>query len=455
MSDRDPKDAVDIETDWAAQVDAGSASRAYLVVTSDHRVIPIGPGERLLVGRSEECEIQLPGPSASRRHAVFAHVVGQGIVVEDLGGKNGTRVGRRVLHGTKALLGPGDVCTVGEVRIVLAVERSEGWCDALPAPPANEDDGQDLELAGVGVVVGDPAMKKVYLLAQRVAQRGTTALILGETGVGKEVIASFLHQKSPRAAGPYVRLSCASLPDTLLESELFGHEKGAFTGADRRKTGYVEAAMGGTLFLDEIGELPLATQVKLLRVLENRTITRLGGTIEVPVDVRVVCATHRNLRDAVAGGTFREDLYYRISAFVINVPPLRDRRDEIGLLANACVVELSRAMDLPQKTLSAEVSSRLLEYPWPGNVRELKNAIEHALVVCDGPSIQIEHLPGTMLEPGAKRSVPFVDSADRAATRAALEATAWNQTHAAARLGISRRGLIYKMRRYGLKKPMP
>jgi DNA-binding NtrC family response regulator len=448
-----PKGDVDVETDWAAQIDAGSKAHAYLVVTNDHRVIPIAPGERLVAGRSEECEIQLPGTSASRRHAVFEHVAGRGIVVEDLGGKNGTRVGRRVLHKTKALLGPGDVCTVGDVRMVLAVERAEGWGDAPPPEPSTSDVSGDDELSLQGVVVGDPAMKKVYLLAQRVAQRGTTALVLGETGVGKEVIASFVHRKSPRAGESYVRLSCASLPDTLLESELFGHEKGAFTGADKRKIGYVEAANGGTLFLDEIGELSLATQVKLLRVLENRTITRLGGTAEIPVDVRIICATHRNLRDAVAGGTFREDLYYRISAFVIRVPPLRERPDEIVLLANACNAELSRVMEVAPKTLSPEVCTRLATYAWPGNVRELKNAIEHALVVCDGTTILLEHLPETMLDAGAKRSAPIVDAADRDATRAALEATGWNQTHAASRLGISRRGLIYKMRRYGLKKP--
>jgi len=448
---------LDIETAWATKVVAGDSTRVYLVVTSEHRVVPLEPGVEVFVGRLPECAIQVVSNEVSRRHASFTLEPRRGVVVRDLGGRNGTGVGKRVLRSAETEVGAGEVCSVGPARFVIAIERTDGWMDAPAAPlspPRSEDHAErEVEIDFRGVVVGDPAMKKVYLVAQRVAARATTALILGETGVGKEVLAAFLHTSSPRAAGPYVRLSCASLSESLLEAELFGYEKGAFTGADRRKIGFFEAASGGTLFLDEVGEISPATQVKVLRVLENRTITRIGGTQEIPVDVRVVCATHRDLRAAVAAKTYREDLYYRISAFTLRVPPLRERPLEIGLLAEIFATELGRAMDVPRKTLSPEVMARLGAYSWPGNVRELKNALEHALVLCDGPTILLEHLPETLRDTTLGASPRVVDVDDIARVQAALDAAKWNQTHAATSLGISRRGLIYKMKRYGLKKP--
>ncbi len=329
---------------------------------------------------------------------------------------------------------------------------------SIPPPPPDLDDG-DLPS---GVCVADPAMMKVFRVARRVAKTDTTVLILGETGVGKEVLAEQVHRYSARASKPYVRLNCASLPETLLSSELFGHERGAFTGADRRKIGYFEAANGGTLLLDEIGELSLSMQVKLLRVLENRTVLRLGATNEIPVDVRVICATHRDLQADVEQGRFREDLYYRVSAFTLQVPPLRDRPTEIGLLAEIFLRDHGERMGMPAPRLSDEALAALTSHRWPGNVRELRNAIEHAFVMCDGDVIVPEHLPESTRAPsddqpggeaatsgGVKDKLAQIE---RASILKALADENNNQTRAAKRLGLSRRALIYKMGKYDIKR---
>jgi len=312
-----------------------------------------------------------------------------------------------------------------------------------------------------GVVVADAAMVEVFQLAKKLAAVQTTVLILGETGVGKEVIAEQIHRWSARAAGPFVRLNCASLPETLLESELFGHERGAFTGADRRKIGYLEAAQDGTLFLDEIGELPLTVQVKLLNVLENREVRRLGGTQEHPIDVRVISATHRDLASEVSSGRFREDLYYRLSAFSLNLPPLRERRSEIPLIAEMFARESARRAGREAPTLDSSATAALLRHPWPGNVRELRNAMEHAVVLAEHGRISAEHLPESV----RRREIALPSSPNAAGTvkdkladlerrsiEEALGAEGGNQTRAARRLGMSRRALIYKIEKYGLRK---
>ncbi|MDB4961445.1 MAG: Sigma-54 dependent response regulator [Myxococcales bacterium] len=308
------------------------------------------------------------------------------------------------------------------------------------------------------VVVADPLMEQVMALAKRVAPSGITVLVAGETGVGKEVVAESVHRLSPRRAGPFVRLNCASLSETLVESELFGHEKGAFTGAISAKPGFFEAASTGTLFLDEIGELPVSTQAKLLRVLEQRKVVRVGGTQETPVDVRLVCATNRDLESEVTRGRFRQDLYFRISAFVIPVPPLRDRRTEIEPLA----LHFARELSPPGRT--AAISPEVLEvfdaYAWPGNVRELRNVIERAVVMSGGTRIEPHHLPDRLLEKLAlaSTSAPQIDvrqrvaDVERESVLDALEATHNNQTKAAKKLGISRFALIRMMEKHDLKK---
>jgi DNA-binding NtrC family response regulator/pSer/pThr/pTyr-binding forkhead associated (FHA) protein len=324
--------------------------------------------------------------------------------------------------------------------------------------------------AGTGAVTADlvaidPQSRRLFALVAQAARSSITVLLVGETGAGKEVVAEALHRASERAGRPLVRLNCAALPATLLESELFGHERGAFTGADRRKLGYFEAASSGTLFLDEIGEMPLAMQAKLLRVLERRCVTRVGGTEEIAVDVRVVCATNRDLEAEVRRGGFREDLYYRISCFTIAVPPLRERPADIIPLAES-FLRLGAATG-PAPVLSAAARQALTSYAWPGNVRELRNAMERAAVLQQGGVIECEHLPERVCEapavtvPASGATVVAGDmreqiaEMERAAIAAALAACGANQTRAAQKLGISRRALIYKMEKYGLKERPP
>ena len=308
-----------------------------------------------------------------------------------------------------------------------------------------------------GVVVGDPAMVRVFELVRKVAATPTTVLILGETGVGKEVIAEQLHRQSPRASGPFVRLNCGSLPESLLESELFGHEKGAFTGADRRKLGYVEAAAGGTLFLDEIGELTASMQTRLLRVLESHRFMRVGGREEIACDVRVVAATNRDLEAEARAGRFREDLYFRLSAFVLKIPPLRERPAEVELLAELFSRQFARRMGVPAPTLGADALALLRRHAWPGNVRELRNAMEYAAVLAERGVLDAACLPDSVRAsadapaPPAGQMRRQIADLEQRSIQDALDAENGNQTRAARRLGISRRALLYKLEKYGIR----
>src|SRR3989449_2549251 len=253
-------------------------------------------------------------------------------------------------------------------------------------------------------VIGESkSWKGALTQAARVAPTETTVLLTGESGTGKEVVARFIHRGSPRAAGPFVGLNCAALPETLLESELFGYEKGAFTGATAARAGRIEQAAGGVLFLDEVGEMTPAVQAKLLRVLQEREYQRLGGTRPIKADVRVVAATNRDLEAALARGDFREDLYYRLRLFQIRLPPLRERRDDILPMAEAFLEEIGAAVGRPAAGISRQAHEALLAYPWPGHVRELRNALERATILCDGGLITIEHLPIGMGRPAAAR----------------------------------------------------
>ncbi len=352
---------------------------------------------------------------------------------------------------------PEDGSHAGEL-VSIARERLRGARAPTGAPRTSSSTMRQL---GKGVIVTDPQMKHVFEMAKRVAPSPITVLVVGETGSGKEVVAEAVHKMSPRAGAPYVRLNCASLSESLVEAELFGYEKGAFTGAIGTKIGFFEAAGGGTLFLDEIGELPLATQAKLLRVLEQRRIVRVGGTKEIPIDVRLVCATNRDLEIEVKRGRFREDLYFRISAFVIPVPPLRDRRSEIAPLANLFARELSSELGDHAPSISAEALAILGAYDWPGNVRELRNVIERALVLSGRGRIEPQHLADRLRERAAT-PVQVVGSAldvrqrvasvARETVVAALDANRGNQTQAARQLGISRFALIRLMEKHDLKR---
>jgi DNA-binding NtrC family response regulator len=346
---------------------------------------------------------------------------------------------------------------VARARTALRRARVGAGDQGVAAPPAEPTPGTGEP------VIASPEMHRLYAMVRRIADTSMVALIQGETGAGKELVAEALHRESSRAAKRFVKLNCASLPETLLESELFGYERGAFTGAERRKLGYFEAAQGGTLLLDEIGEVPLALQAKLLRVLETRKLTRLGGTTEIEVDARVVCATNRDLEGEVRRGRFREDLFFRVSAFTLIVPPLRDRRPEIAPLARRFAHEFALELRQTPPRLAASTMALLEAYDWPGNVRELRNALERAVVLCHEGTIEPEHLPERVREgSGAAELVARDAQADirgrlaeveRAAIVAALAETNGNQTQAARKLSISRRALIYKLEKYGLKPP--
>jgi Nif-specific regulatory protein len=298
--------------------------------------------------------------------------------------------------------------------------------------------------------------RQMYEQVAQVAQTNTTVLIRGESGTGKELIAHAIHYNSLRAKKPFVKVSCAALPDTLIESELFGYEKGAFTGATARKKGRFEMAEGGTLFLDEIGDINLSTQVKLLRVLQEREFERLGATDSVKVNVRMIAATNKDMEKAIADGTFREDLYYRLNVFTIFVPPLRERKADLLLLADHFLEKFSREHGKVIKRISTPAIDMLMAYHWPGNVRELENALERAVLVCDGAVIHGHHLPPTLQTADASGTVTRVSLKDAVAAferdliQDALKTTRGNRAKAARLLDTTERILNYKVRGYGI-----
>ena len=298
--------------------------------------------------------------------------------------------------------------------------------------------------------------RQMYEQVAQVAQTNTTVLIRGESGTGKELIAHAIHYNSLRAKKPFVKVSCAALPDSLIESELFGYEKGAFTGAHARKKGRFELAEGGTLFLDEIGDINLNTQVKLLRVLQEREFERVGGTETVRVNVRVLCATNKDMEKAIADGTFREDLYYRLNVFTIFVPPLRDRKADLLLLADHFLEKFSREHGKVIKRISTPAIDMLMSYHWPGNVRELENALERSVLVCDGQVIHGHHLPPSLQTADSSGTVTRVSLKDavegfeRDLIQDALKTTRGNRAKAARLLDTTERMLNYKVRNLGV-----
>ncbi len=309
-----------------------------------------------------------------------------------------------------------------------------------------------------------PAIRKVSELVQQVAPTRATILIEGESGTGKEVVAHTLHHLSGRPAAKLIIVHCAALSAQLLESELFGHEKGAFTGASQRRIGRFEQADGGTLFLDEIGEIDAATQVKLLRVLSERTLERVGSNSPIKVDVRVIAATNKNLKELVERGEFREDLYFRLNVVKVEMPPLRTRKEDIVLLANSFLQEFAKENDRPVKPLTDAATELLLKYSWPGNVRELRTAIEHGVVMSNDAVIDTRHLPQFLQfqavashEPPAAGKITLdapaefnLHALETNTIRAALSTAGGNRTHAAELLGVSRRTLQRKLKELGL-----
>jgi two-component system response regulator AtoC len=314
------------------------------------------------------------------------------------------------------------------------------------------------------IIAKSASFNAVFDVIKRLSPFNTTVLITGESGTGKELIAHAIHENSPRRGKPFIAINCGAIPETLMESELFGHKKGAFTDASRDKKGLFEEATGGTLFLDEVGDLPLHLQVKLLRALQEQAIRRVGDEVDIAIDVRIISATLRNLDEEVRSGRFREDLLYRLNVISIHLPPLRERPEDVTVLIEHFLQKHSKRLGIPKKRIPSEVLKLLVEYSWPGNARELENCLERALVLSAGDELELESLPRHIIEPRAvtgtlsqeaKRTSLSIkectESLEIDLIRRALAETKGNRTHAAKILEISHRTLLYKLKEYGLE----
>jgi two-component system response regulator HydG len=351
-------------------------------------------------------------------------------------------------------------CVAKEFEVIeLILKQTSG---ALRRAVLHEEEIRDLRARieptaeFSGLIGKDPKMQVIYKLIEDVAPTDATVLIQGESGTGKELVARAIHQQSPRREKPFVVINCSAYPSTLLESELFGHERGAFTGASRRRAGRFEQAHGGTVFLDEIGEISQTAQIKLLRVLQSQKFERIGGEQTLAVDVRILAATNKNLLDQVKSGMFREDLFYRLNVIPIQLPPLRDRQNDIPLLARHFLRTSAEGQKKNLREFSGEAMRIVLNYRWPGNVRELENTIEHAVVLAKGSVIEAVDLPPLVTGPAAQAPpVPSKSIIDNEARllKEVLEECNWNKTEAAQRLGISRSTLYEKIRKYQLSPP--
>ena len=408
--------------------DAAPPGRPRVVVFWDGGTVTrdLVPGKDLVLGRGDECDIQILHKSVSRRHAVL-RAAGPTPVLEDLGSTHGTRVNGVPIEGPWPLT-IGQVAEVGAAFLVVQGEIGAQRAASSGAPGQGHAQFEHF----LGLIANSPL----------------SVLIVGETGVGKEVTAETIHRRSRRASGPLVRLNCAAFPQTLLEGELFGYEKGAFTGALHAKPGLIESADGGTLFLDEVGEMPATTQAALLRVLETREVLRLGALRPVAADVRILSATNRDLQGLIAEGKFRRDLYYRLAGVTVNVVPLRTRRERIIPLAKTFLEESARNAGIAVPTLSPAAVTSLHRHTWPGNVRELRNVVERAMALAEGGRIEPHHL---LLDDAALGAHAEEDERQRVVR--ALEEAQGNQTRAAEILGISRRTLINRVAEYGLPRP--
>jgi two-component system, NtrC family, response regulator AtoC len=412
----------------------GSEGAAYLHVFTKTGafVIPLPLSGELIIGRAGECNAKIDDPSVSRRHARI--VVGDGLSLEDLGSHNGTRIeGVKLEPQARVPIGVGSVLEVGSVAVVLR----QGKVTRAPADATGP-------------------MDQVEQLARLVAKSPLSLVLLGETGVGKTVFARRIHEWSGRASGPFVSTHFAAMPESLIESELFGHLRGAFTGANENRPGLIETAHGGTLFLDELGEVPPAVQTKLLRVVESAEVTRLGSTKPTRVDVRYISATNRDLKAAVAQGRFRADLYYRLDGLTISLPPLRERKDQVASLAKQFTEEASRDLNKPS-SLAPDAVERLLAHSWPGNVRELRNVVTRSVLLCAAPVLHARDLRFedaiVTTEAAAPPTLDREASDEKQRILDALQVCAGNQSRAAERLGMSRRTLVERLGRYGISRP--
>jgi DNA-binding NtrC family response regulator len=428
------------------------APSVSFIVSSPHGVFVIPSGDRtsVVLGRSPSCDVVLDDPSAADEHARITLGDDGAIAVEDLGGGSPTRVsGQELVPGRLARVDEESVIAIGASKIL--VRRAPR---ASSAPAAR-----------------DPEIERLHERMAKVAPTTLPVLLVGETGSGKELAAESIHRQSHRASKRFVKVNCAALTESLLESELFGHEKGAFTGAHAAREGLFAAADGGTLFLDEVGELSLRAQAKLLRVLEVGEIMRVGSTTTQKVDVRVVSATHRDLPRLVAEGQFREDLYFRLKGATLRIPPLRKRPTEIVPLAKLFIAQSAEKLGRPVPMLSGRAARMLVEHRWPGNVRELRCVIDCAMVMCQGPLLDAEHIDlGDAPPPSSSLSVHVAHASqpaprsekgvrdelrsfERARILAVLAEAGGNQTKAAKILRVSRRTLTNKLNAHGIERP--
>jgi DNA-binding NtrC family response regulator len=418
------------------------------------------------LGRESGCEVAVLDDAASRHHADVAWSVEEGFVLQDRGSRNGTQLNGLPCRAPTRLQ-PGDTIGIGQTRLLFAhadPDQGVSWAgqSTMVVPSAEVGAGEALTPVALELppeLVGDSqAFRDVLEQALRCAALDATVLLVGESGTGKELVARAIHRASPRRGGPLVEVNAALLGGALAESELFGHERGAFTGALARRAGCLERADGGTLFLDEVGELPLEAQAKLLRAVETRRFQRVGGAGEVQSDFRLIAATHRDLRAMVAEGTFREDLLYRLDVARLTLPPLRQREGDVALLAQHFLAALGGHMNTPVRGFTPAALAALEAHPFPGNVRELRNVIERALIFARGAELTVADLPaeltrgaGAAAEPeSAERPiVPLAELEKREVARA-MEATGGNKTQAAQLLGIDRKTLYAKLERHGL-----
>jgi len=430
------------------------------------RSIPLPPSGRIVVGRAIGCDLQIEHGSVSRQHAII-NLGNESMTIEDLGSSNGVRVnGVELQTGLRAPIHRTSLIEVGATMLQI---------QEAPASPVGT---KAVSLAKDSSASETP-IEQTRKLARLVAAGAISVIVTGETGAGKEVLAKYVHEQSPRASKPFLRINCAAFAESMVEGELFGHERGAFTGAHQSKPGLLESADGGTVLLDEVGELSLSMQAKLLRAIGNREVIRVGATRPRPIDVRILAATHRDLESLIESGEFRADLYFRLNGITLEVPPLRNRKDEIVGLAEDFLREESARLGGVSPQFAETTLARLVEHSWPGNIRELRSVIERAVLLAQGGTVLPEHCALSTRTPSGPRassaaiaqpeSVPGAPSAESVSSSAqlkdevkelekrriidAIAQCAGNQTKAARLLGISRRALLHRLDAYDLPRP--
>jgi transcriptional regulator with PAS, ATPase and Fis domain len=441
--------------DKTVLIDGGNVpaiAEAWLVVepgTVTERRIPILT-EPLVIGSNKNCDVIVKDQHVSRKHAEV-HRTSGGITLRDLGSRNGTYVERIAVK--EAVLASGARIQVGKTTLAFETGDENGRLARLARGAIDEEALKHIPPQFAPVIGASPALRRICALLAKLAPTDLTVTLLGETGTGKEVLARAVHAASPRAAMPFVVFDCGAVAPTLIESELFGHKRGAFTGAIAEHRGAFERAQGGTLFLDEIGELTLDLQPKLLRVLEQRSLQLVGGSETRTVDVRIVAATNRDLESRVREGHFRDDLFFRLAMALIPIPPLRERREDLKALAESFLAELGKPLTIPPETLTA-----LSRHDWPGNVRELKNVIQSAAVLAGGTTLEPKHLvffnPQQMApdEDTMPLAGQTLESIEQAAIEQTLRRFDGNKTKAARALGIAASTLYEKIRKYTRRK---